>query len=462
MQYLQIMNDGVCDPESIITLGVSGSRDDNNRIGMFGSGSLHGVLLLLRNNLQPIIYCGDTKITFHTKTTTLKNENQTFEQVYVTIGKTIERLSVSLDFGKIDWDQDINFSTREFVSNALDQANQDPSKISIKIVEEDELVPQDGKTVVGIPLTPEIRKYYNNLDEYFIHFSTNKYTDRILPKTMMGPAKIYRQGVFVKAIESDLPSIFDYNFDSSLKIDESRGLDMYNAQIDVFKLLKASSKIKQVFNALINQTRCWEANFDNYSMNDVKWEDDTKKLWLQVWNDHFCDIVIATQNQGPLIDEAREKGHNIVVIKANEWYNSLKAVGIKTVIDVLINVNDKGHTIIPVSKNTKKTLDHVWNWLEKINLTRNLDKPEIKEFKQVMTSDATTGGYIMLNTVYINSEHSSNQHTMLHELGHYITGSRDGSNNFQEFAFQVAVAFANEMDSVMEKLKQTKFVKMDV
>ena len=449
--YLQISNDGVCDPVGFITLGVSTARDKEECIGQFGSGNKLAALVLLRNGIEPVIYCGNTKIKFFTKTTTMKHTNgeKRFEQVYVDIDGKIERLSISLDFGALDW-TDVKYSVREIISNALDQSNQDASKISVEIV--DKIIPHPEKTVVGIPLTEEIRKYYRDLKQYFLHFSpTVSHTDTILSKTKMGPARIYRKGVYVKTIESQLPSNYDYNFGSNLKIDESRTLDTFSCEIDVFKALTESDKIGEIFQALVEGVQCWETNFSNYEMNYIRYNDKAKELWTKVWKELYGDAVIAMDQQGPLVNSAKQKGYIVHVIRSMDWYKSLSGANIPTVITVLDNVNDLGYVMTVPTKNTLQTLDRVWGWLENIHLTRDKPKPPIHGFK-IITQESIIMGYVKDAEVYINEEYDTNEHVMIHELCHYITGATDNTQTFQEFAFQISVAFARLLEETEEKL----------
>ena len=62
--YLKIENIGVCPPEGFTGLGVSlaDTSDRQGVIGTFGSGSKHGVAVLLRIELNPIVFAGTLKL----------------------------------------------------------------------------------------------------------------------------------------------------------------------------------------------------------------------------------------------------------------------------------------------------------------------------------------------------------------------------------------------------------------
>ena len=67
--YLKIENIGVCPAEGFTVLGVSlaDTTDRQGVIGQFGSGNKHGVAVLLRNELAPIVFAGTLKLEFGTK-----------------------------------------------------------------------------------------------------------------------------------------------------------------------------------------------------------------------------------------------------------------------------------------------------------------------------------------------------------------------------------------------------------
>ena len=170
--YLKIENPGVVPPEAITTLGVS--MADTSKapgvIGQFGSGSKNSIALLLRNDLQPIIFAGTLKLEFSTRPQIVTDTQATkhFERVVVKYGGTdpitgssrsaTEDLGFVLDFGKLDWD-DISMALREFVSNAIDRSIRETgnwSDVTVEVVDDNQVRAKAGLTRVFIPLTPEV------------------------------------------------------------------------------------------------------------------------------------------------------------------------------------------------------------------------------------------------------------------------------------------------------------------
>ena len=113
MQYLMIKNPGVAPEEGFTVFGVSTSRYSGNSqtIGQFGSGSKHAVNLLLRNDINPVIYAANLRMEFFTTPLPVKGKN--FSQVNVKYSGTdpvtgknrsaSKDLSFTLEHGVFDW-----------------------------------------------------------------------------------------------------------------------------------------------------------------------------------------------------------------------------------------------------------------------------------------------------------------------------------------------------------------------
>ena len=96
-------------------------------IGQFGSGNKHGMAVLLRNDLSPVVFAGTLKLEFSTRPQVVSDNHATkeFNRVVVKYGGTdpvtgasrssTEDLGFVLDYGKQDWDE-VAMALREFVS----------------------------------------------------------------------------------------------------------------------------------------------------------------------------------------------------------------------------------------------------------------------------------------------------------------------------------------------------------
>jgi len=232
--YLKIENIGVCPVEGFTVLGVSLADTSNHAgvIGTFGSGSKHAVAVCLRNNLDPVVFCGSLRLEFFTRPQVVSDgqASKDFARVCVKYGGTdpttgssrsqTDDLGFVLDYGKQDWNE-VALALREFISNAIDRSIRewgDWSGVKIEIVDENQVRAKRDSTRVFLPLTPDVLNFYNDLGKWFLHFSEPESLQKqILPKRNRNlgdrrAAVIYRRGVRVREFEaSNTESLFDYN-----------------------------------------------------------------------------------------------------------------------------------------------------------------------------------------------------------------------------------------------------------
>jgi len=88
--FLKIENIGVAPEEGFTVFGVSlaDTSLSNGVIGQFGSGNKHGVAVLLRNELSPVVFAGNLKLEFSTRSQTVSDTQATkeFSRVVVKYG----------------------------------------------------------------------------------------------------------------------------------------------------------------------------------------------------------------------------------------------------------------------------------------------------------------------------------------------------------------------------------------
>lgn len=241
--YLKIENIGVCPPKASL-FWASGLADTSNRegvIGQFGSGNKHGVAVLLRNELNPVVFAGTLKLEFGTKPQMVGDglAEKEFARVVVRYGgvdasgvnrSSTEDLGFVLDYGKQDWNE-ISLALREFVSNAIDRSIRergDWSGVKIEIVEEAQVRAKRDHTRVFVPSMPTcFSSTTTSTSGSRTSANRNPLSKAILPKRNrnLGDRKaavIYRRGVRVREFESsDTESLFDYNL-NDLTIDDAR------------------------------------------------------------------------------------------------------------------------------------------------------------------------------------------------------------------------------------------------
>ncbi len=75
------------------------------------------------------------------------------------------------------------------------------------------------------------------------------------------------------------------------------------------------------------------------------------------------------------------------------------------------------------------------------------DKPPIKCFRKVMNGGTVIRGFLRDGIVYVNEDLAQGtsvelRQTVLEEVAHYLTGSKDCTRDLQDWAFKLAVRVA--------------------
>ena len=437
-QFLTIRNSGEVAIENLTVWGVSASRGNSDKIGQFGSGAKHGVLTCLREGVNPFVYSGRTKVSYSTEPA------GSYNKVFVQVGTKRRESDVSLEFGALDWN-DVGMAMREFISNALDASNGDAKGVEFKVCER--VTPQMGTTVVAVPYTPAVQKYFAGLKDNFLHFGPNAdcLSDEIIPKAKEGKVRIYRKGVFVREVgsSSDPNSLFDYNLGEEVKIDEARNMDDYAVASAVTPIFGASPvALLSLFQHLDDNN--WEVqNLFGWRMVDAA--NENKGLCQEARLKVFCVKAVACPkcSYAKFASAAENDGYTPILISNNQVYEAVKTAKIRTIYDVLDTVNANGHEILPPTTECVNTVKEVWDWLKLLNLVGTKEMPPVKMFTVPMEGGSITRGYYLDNVVYIHTDNPTDKKVILEELAHYITGASDCSRTFQDFAFRVGAALMN-------------------
>jgi hypothetical protein len=444
--YLRIVNPSVCPVEGFTVLGVSSARDKAESIGEFGSGNKHGVNVCLRNNINPIIFCGLKRLEFFTQPEMMGETS--YNRVYVKVSnRKPERLSMSAEYGQKDW-KDIGMALREFVSNALDAAGGDAKKVKIDIVPK--ITGRQDKTVIGIPLTPQVQEWFNELPLRFLHFrqdSKERLTKKLQKKRKPNQCKVYRKGVLVRAEdpEKTAPSLFDYNLGDELDIDEARNLSESHIKDQVATTVATNKEaLVEIFKAFREGKHIWENTLPEWELK--YYGSNRLEMWQDAWKEANGDAIVAG-DETLFANLARQQGNNVIVVHHANWYNAIRNVKIRTVIDVLENVNGKGDIIKPPTATDQAVLDQIWDWFTLLDMTRNKEKPELLMYERVQTDDIQTHGYVHDDKVHILEEQRATHQVYVEEVAHYVTGSLDCTRAFQEFAFKLATKMGLLMDT---------------
>jgi hypothetical protein len=481
--YLKIENVGTAPEEGFTVFGVSLADTSSNDkvIGQFGSGNKHGVAVLLRNDLSPIVFAGTLKLEFGTRPQIVSDNHATkeFNRVVVKYGgsdpvtgasrSSTEDLGFVLDYGKQDWGE-VALALREFVSNAIDRSIRewgDWSGVKIEIVDEAQVRAKRNYTRVFVPLSAEVLEFYNALGKWFLHFSEPESLDKaILPKNNrnLGDRKaavIYRRGVRVREFQSsDTESLFDYNLDD-LRIDESRQASDWDVRHHAGRALAAGDKatLAILFDRLLNSTTpAWEFGFDVYSLQPGSGESaedlqQRRKNWSEAFSQVAGEEAVLTGKGS--VNQLERKGF-VPVVAPENLVSAAGIYGVQTPAKVLSADELIGREITDATPDAQAAVDFVWDRLEEIGLTNGKEKPPARSFTSILDGGTMLNGFYREGVVYLHRDLGGAGFVTggrlalsdrlvkvaLEEVAHFVTGSTDNSRDFQDFLLEVAVKLA--------------------
>jgi len=458
MNYLMIQNKGVAPVEAFTMLGDSGTRDCGveGAIGQFGSGSKHGINMLLRKGIDFRVYTGHTRLEFSWDRKMVKDANgkmrETFPVKCKLSGdktKTID-CGWTLDFGAMDW-RDTSMGLREFVSNALDCTNilGEDAGLYLKVQSEDRPRACKGVTRIYVDLNDQdVADFYRDLSKHFLHFSADpsQAKERFLRKSpdSLGP-RIYREGVFVRELAATCRSAFDYNFKAGdIKIDECRNSSEYALRANIAQTVnKADAETLKTYFETLSTGDTYEASLDQFYLGYCESE-ESRANWTEAWELFAGTAVVATEAIGnsPIAEHVLAKGHKVAILP-DAFAKVAASMGVPTVASVLGEAGAAGKIECPTTLGAQAAVDEVWGWCEVAEMTGGKAKPETKCFRQLMDAGGECLGYCKLGgtAVYIREDLAGKiaLKTAIEEVAHYVTGSTDCSRDFQNFAFDMIV-----------------------
>lgn len=207
--YIKIQSKGRIQAEAFTLLGASSKRDDNTKIGFFGSGLKYAIAYMLREKVDFKVFSDYGEIKF-----TLKPSNfrETQLDIICVNGK---ETSMTTSMG-VDWEP--WFILREIYCNAIDEGGS-----SIETVHEKQLVPVEDNTVFYIEANSEFQKIMNLWDYYFCENRKDiLYYDMQENQLFVGGEEliVYRKGIRCLFLK-ETKCVFNYNV-GFVEINESR------------------------------------------------------------------------------------------------------------------------------------------------------------------------------------------------------------------------------------------------
>jgi hypothetical protein len=211
-----------------------------------------------------------------------------------------------------------------------------------------------------------------------------------------------------------------------------------------------AESLAQVFKHLIRGENIWESTFSRYDLSSQYTSQEVmlrrKTAWQEGWAIAAGDAVLCNNNHFETEMIAR-KGYRAAPIASSAWAEVAAEYEVNNTLQIISKFEREGREVIPATPDAVQAMNTVWQWLEASHATHDKTKPHIHCFRNKMNAGAILMGYCASDGsgIYINEEQANSGQnkalliTTLEELTHYVTGSTDLSQDFQNFLLQIVV-----------------------
>lgn len=443
--YIKIWNksDGV-NRLNLQYLGLSTKRENDEKIGQFGSGIKYAPILALRKDIDFVITSNDDDGEYELRYTT--NFDRGIEVVCYDYGTYQVPSSFTIDAGKLSWETEFQIY-REAVSNAKDGAESE-SDWGVELVENIEYI--KGQFCVFITATPEMRVIAKNHDYYYCDKAKSYYThnnDFSILENRYGNTVVYCKTVL--AYENDKPSFFHYN-SKFAKLNEERKLSsFYSTQYDIARAIAEmdnSEAITKVINNVIGENPVDQKSMEFWEYSDTYFEYvKSSSVWKEKFVEKFGDRSVLLSEMEYIIPgvtmKVKELNYTPIYCRSINLYKILKSASVRTLSNIageeltydleydyenypnlmkaikVVNCYESGFLSM-----AKKIALFSPSSPEILGLTLNVKKPIVE--RQILISKSHASTATVENIIA----------TLIHEYDHYISGLSDNNIEFRSLA----------------------------
>ena len=210
--WLEISNQGEIEIGAFTLMGASSKRDQEGKIGYFGSGLKYAMIFFHRIGHPIKVFSGENEIEITFEGHSFRNKE------YRVMHVNGQSTSMSIDMGP-DWES--WHAVREVFCNAIDEGN------SFHQVTDEEPWGAEGYTKFYIECSGDVNDIVNNWDQYFTDGRKDRlYTLNVNGKTIdlypESKSYLFRKGILCVNREEHPPHrVFSYDV-SDVSINESR------------------------------------------------------------------------------------------------------------------------------------------------------------------------------------------------------------------------------------------------
>lgn len=427
-KWLLIQNKGEIDPNALVLMGGSTKRDDDTKIGLFGSGNKYSIALLLKAGIEFKIFSGEREILITTEDVEFRNKK--FKKILVDGKET----SLTTDMGP-QWDTWM--AVREFASNSIDEGD-------YTIVSSTENINAvAGCTRIYIEHTPEIKEVIEKWNLYFSFDRTDVIVEdnqrRIYPNIAENNARIlYRKGI---RCQNEGKSLYHYDL-PDFPINESRVIDSVWAARRYIARAVVSIGTKDIASGIMKNA----FGENNYMETALEYSGDTWGVTMsQGWRDAIGDRIIVNVDLGGFYaDKIARHPHFLVskelAKKIQECFPDVQVYGVGDDKEVF---TEKVDSTPKMQYQLKKAMEAL------AEMRYHVTYPiEVVKF-----SDNTVLGQAKNSIIYLSEKVFDKgirevALTIMEENEHLLTGHRDATRAFQDHLFNKLLSAMEEQHGI--------------
>lgn len=428
-----IRSKGEIETDAFLLLGNSTKREQDGKIGRFGSGLKYAVAKLLEMNVDFQVFSGTDEIKFHTEPVNFRNE--TFNVIFVNGEKTNFTTEMGPDWKAFD-------CLREIYTNAIDE-----ELMEFKQSQNSE--PIEGETLFIIHENEEFKKVMRKKELYFSHFRDdekyhfdfrNDYL-KIFPSNGEG-TRIYKAGFLVYE-NAEKPALFHYDF-SQASINESRQLKSISSTSDSITTVFAKYASREFLREFFEHHRKDRFEHERFESD---WDWWTFTNFNDSWKGLFDDQRIVTKGSHHFYNDHLSKLGDYYVLPDRlalkmKKKNKARLYGGK--------LSDKTNEYI-----TLETIPDEWRnkILKEVLFFENANNPIPYDIEVASFKESNVAGTINLDSQKIilskrlfdeNEEFSTTiRETIYEEYAHLESKKADRTDGFQNYLMSQIFKYMN-------------------